>query len=177
MLRDTRHDVALVAARVRLMCFCAKLTGNVTKAEDLAHDAIAQGLEKSYLFDGTNAFAWLCMIARNIFFTRKRREASDGYKRYYAMEELRPAMIEADQFDHLRLKEVLSYKPPPVRSNKKGLVEMESPDYLGLLIERAIDDDSHDGRYERLAEKFGIPIGTVRSRLHRGKQMLEEAGL
>ena len=151
-----------------------RLTRNQSDAEDLVQDAalLAHRGFESFLA-GTNFKAWFFKILINCYYSRWRREKS------------RPVTSDLDDTPDLYLY---------ARSGQAGF-PTEGPDPAALLLEklgteRIVDAINRlpeeyrvvstlyfmeDLSYEEIARVLECPVGTVRSRLHRGRKMLQKA--
>lgn len=150
--------------------YAYKLTGNAEDAMDLVQDASVQAYRSIGTFEvGTNFKAWFMKILTNKFYKSKAREARRG-----------PSVSLEDAEDLFLYQE----------AGKAG-VRNTADEVLDKLdeetVQRAIDSLPEEFRvvcllfflndfsYEEIAETAGIPIGTVRSRLHRGRKLLQKA--
>ncbi|MBI5157345.1 MAG: sigma-70 family RNA polymerase sigma factor [Acidimicrobiia bacterium] len=141
--------------------FAYRLTGNPDDARDLVQDVllrVRRGLE-SYTpqsFDG-----WLWRITRNAFLDevrrRKRRPSVPLPDDDRGLGESSPAP--EDVLASIRLGEDVQRALLQIPFEFREAVVL--CDIVGLA-------------YEEIAEAVGIPIGTVRSRIHRGRAMLRE---
>lgn len=155
--------------------FAVRLTRDDTDAEDLVQEAALRACRFFEQFQpGTNFRAWFFKILANCYYNRIRQEGRRGTR--VSIEDAPPL--------HLY-----------VRSTELGLFDGE-PDPAAAFLERLGTDEIaralselpeeyrtvatlyfvEDFKYEEIAEVLGIPIGTVRSRLHRGRRLLQ-AGL
>jgi len=151
-----------------------RLTRNQADAEDLAQEAALLAFRAFASFEpGTNFRAWFFKILTNCYFSKRRREKS------------RPVTSDLDDTPDLYLY---------ARSAEAGF-PTQGPDPAAQLLdrlgtERVVTAIAHlpeeyrvvstlyfmeDVSYEESAEVLGCPIGTVRSRLHRGRKMLQKA--
>jgi RNA polymerase sigma-70 factor (ECF subfamily) len=151
-----------------------RLTRNQADAEDLVQEAALLAFRAFASFEpGTNFRAWFFKILTNCYFSKRRREKS------------RPVTSDLDDTPDLYLY---------ARSAEAGF-PTQGPDPAGQLLEKlgtervvaAIDRLPEEYRvvstlyfmedlsYEEIAQVLGCPIGTVRSRLHRGRKMLQKA--
>ena len=147
---------------------------HLTYNEDDANDLVQETYMKAYRFahsydEGTNAKAWLFKILKNAFINEYRKKSK------------RPAKVDYEDYIHYHDKE----------DTKKGSDDLDMrkdyfSDMLGDEITRAINSlpvdfktvillcDIEGFTYEEIAKIIDIPIGTVRSRLHRSRNMLKE---
>ena len=130
---------------------------------DLADDVLqetalrALSFEASYKSD-TNLKAWLYQILFSVFVTRCRRRRRAG--RFMAEHAADPNLWCGSREPN-RPNEGLS---PPVQ---RAISEL--PQHFGQVV---VLVDLHDMSYGEAAEQLGVPIGTVMSRLHRGRRLL-----
>jgi len=149
----------------RLFNTIAHVAGNAEDARDIVQDAFVQAFLKLESFQHHAAFyTWLYRIAFNVAIShrRSRRPAvSIEQAKEDAGEE--PADVGDGPEINLLRKECCEQ----VRGAIAGLKE----EYRAVVVLREIDGCS----YESIAEILDLPIGTVRSRLYRGRlQLMEE---
>jgi RNA polymerase sigma-70 factor (ECF subfamily) len=149
------------------------LTGDPSDAEDLVQEAALLAFRGFHTFElGTNFRAWFMRIVTNAYLGRKRTE-----KR-------RPTPVEIDDvpdhFLYLRSREtgVAGVAEDPVEELLRG-VDVDE-------IETAIQKLPREFRgvaalyfgqeftYPEISELLDIPVGTVRSRLHRARKLLQK---
>jgi RNA polymerase sigma-70 factor (ECF subfamily) len=126
------------------------------QADDLVQDTIERALARADLYQpGTNLRAWLFTIMRNICITNARKLK---LRRTYAAElmSLERHLSPAAQDDIVMLKESLA------------LVQQLSPGEQQAVTLLGVQDMS----YETSAEIAALPVGTMKSRLSRGRQRL-----
>jgi RNA polymerase sigma-70 factor, ECF subfamily len=150
---DTFHN-DLVAALPGLKAFAVSLCKNLSNAEDLLQETVLKALNNKHQFElGTNINAWLTTIMKNHFLwgLQKKREQEDPDG----------ALAEAmtDEFDPLRYTEA------------RDLIRVFAllPEHQRLLLTQIADGCS----YPELAEMLDVPLGTVKSRVHRGRELLQ----
>ncbi len=149
--------------------FALRTTGN----EDDARDLLQETYLKAYRFwdkyeQGTNIRAWLFRIMKNTYINRYRKEVKEPDKVDYEVVENFYNSIRAQSADPNDLQEKLY-------GNLLG-------DEVAKALESLPDDfrtvvilcDIEGLTYEEIAEFIDRPIGTVRSRLHRGRKLLQE---
>jgi len=145
-----------------------RLSRDQTEAEDLVQDAYARAFRswRSYT-PGTNLRAWLLRIVHNLAIDNARRrkrtpdseplEAND----YYLYNRLESGAGEKPATEKL----VERLSPGPV----VGALSELPPNFREVVVLVDLADFS----YQEAADVLSIPIGTVMSRLHRGRRMLK----
>jgi RNA polymerase sigma-70 factor (ECF subfamily) len=154
------EDIA--GQRLRVFRFILKAVGQVADAEDLAQRTLLTALERRHRYDGSSSLTtWLFGIALNHIhayrYAQRRASRMDG--------EDALALLVADAEDPVvslqRQREVLGLDHA-IR---------QLPDTLREVI---VLISLEDLTYEAAASVLGVPIGTVRSRLHRAKRILRK---
>jgi RNA polymerase sigma-70 factor (ECF subfamily) len=133
------------------------LVHNKTDADDLVQDALVRALSKMHLFEpGTNLKAWLLSIVHNIFLdgTRKTKRTRDFVSAVTSMDQ--GNVTRPNQFHRIEVIDI-----------GKALAALPAAQRSTLLL-IALQGLS----YEETAKITGVPVGTVRSRLSRGRSML-----
>ncbi|MBI4989692.1 MAG: sigma-70 family RNA polymerase sigma factor [Rhodocyclales bacterium] len=146
-----RH--AIVAEIPRLRRYARALTGDVVRADDLVQDTLERALGKWSLWRPGNLRAWLFSIMHNLFVNQVRSPRLIEYPGDEALPEL---PVRENQGDALELRDFarsLSRLPEEQRE---------------VLLLVGLEDLS----YEDAARVLGVPIGTVMSRLSRGRERL-----
>ena len=151
-----------------------RMTRNQADAEDLVQDTYLRAYRGFGGFtEGTNLRAWLFRILTNAFIntyrSRQRRPAESDladvedlylYRRLGALEAVAASRSAEDQlFDMLTDDEV-----------KQALEDLPENFRLPVLLA-----DVEGFSYKEIAEMLEIPIGTVMSRLHRGRKSMQKA--
>jgi RNA polymerase sigma-70 factor, ECF subfamily len=136
-----------------------KLCRDRDAADDLLQETALRALsfEASYKSD-TNLKAWLYQVLFSVFVTRCRRRRRAGR---FVAEHAQDPNLWCGSRDAQRPNEGLS---PPVERAIQAL-----PQPFGQVV---VLVDLNDLSYSEAAEKLGVPIGTVMSRLHRGRRLL-----
>jgi RNA polymerase sigma-70 factor (ECF subfamily) len=128
-------------------------------ADDVVQDAMLRALRYYHGFRGENARAWLLQIVRNVAMTRLKRggeeTVGDASSASVAVEVAHdgPETVLMRQEDQRLLHDLLGGLPVELRE---------------CLILREIEELS----YKEIARVVGAPIGTVMSRLWRGRKLL-----
>ena len=149
-----------------------RMTTNVDQAEDLVQDTYLRALRfhKKYQ-PGTNLKAWLFRMMVNLFINRYRRarrgrEIHEGIERYDVVER----MVPAEQLAKTGKPEEYFFER--LFSDDVVLAINGLPHDFKMVVLLA---DVNDFSYAQIAEILGIPVGTVMSRLHRGRKLLRAA--
>ncbi|MEL7222758.1 MAG: sigma-70 family RNA polymerase sigma factor [Bacteroidota bacterium] len=148
--------------------FAYHLTYDEAAAEDLVQDTIERAIKAIDQYrQGTNAKAWLFKIMRNHFINGYRKKAR------------RPGMVDYEDVAAI-IPGTGSQNVPATMdwddSQLENLVGDEllaamgrlSPDFRLVIIL----SDLQDFKYEEIAEILDVPIGTIRSRLFRARNLL-----
>jgi RNA polymerase sigma-70 factor (ECF subfamily) len=157
------HLDALYASALRL-------TRSTTEAEELVQDTYFKAFRFAHKFEwGTNLKAWLFRIQSNTFINNYRHK---GYEQRY-LERAATDTI----YDEVLDRQAQAYASNPEAHTFTKFFERD----LQRALEELPDDFRHvvvlcdvDGfSYKEVAEIIGCPIGTVMSRLHRGRRLLQ----
>ena len=149
-----------------------RMTHSEADAEDLVQETYIRAFRFRHQFTpGTNLKAWLFRILTNTFINQYRRKAA------------RPETTELDDVDesilfrHMRDVSPGSSSPDPEAELIDNTVSSEVKDALEALPEKfrtTVLLDVEGFSYKEIAETLDIPIGTVMSRLHRGRKFLQK---
>jgi RNA polymerase sigma-70 factor, ECF subfamily len=168
--RKAQFEQDVVPVMGQLYPAALRMTKNASDAEDLVQETITKAYAAFHQFrPGTNLRAWLHRILANTFingYRKRRREPAaalgadfgDGWP--YGADRLAvPARsAEAEALDRLPDSDIL-----------RALRDL--PDDFRMAVYLA---DIEGYPYREIAEMMGTPIGTVMSRLHRGRGRLRE---
>lgn len=150
----------------------ARMTRGGAEAEDLVQDTLLKAMKAREQFQpGTNLKAWLLRILTNTFINKYRR---GGLERDVLegpdAEALTDGWVSASAMRALRDPEASALTP---------LVEAEVQRALDALPEEfrlaVVLSDVEELSYKEIAEAMGCPVGTVMSRLHRGRKLLQKS--
>jgi RNA polymerase sigma-70 factor (ECF subfamily) len=163
--RPARFDQEATAQMDALYSFAFKLTKVREEAEDLVSDTILRAFERWRQFElGSNIRAWLFTILYHAFVSRKRRidarevpmpETEDGFNRLEPVADENPEATFFDSFIDESVVRAIGELPEEYRS--------------ALVM-----SDVHGLRYAEIARVLGVPEGTVKSRLFRGRRLLQD---
>jgi len=149
-----------------------KLTRNPTEAEDLVQDAFVKAMRARHQFHpGTNLKAWLFRILTNTFINKYRR---GGLERSVLdgpdADPLADGWVSANTMRQLRDPETLALMPIVEGEIQRALDALPTEFRVAVIL-----SDIEELSYEEIAQIMGCPIGTVMSRLHRGRKLLQRA--
>ena len=149
--------------------YALKISGNTDDAQDLVQETYYKAYRHFDKFQsGTNSKAWMFMILKNTFINDYRKSKREPYKLDYEQiqnfyeniksDRAQENNLDSDYYNNLlddELTEAIDQLPTKMRE-------------VFLLC------DLEGYSYEETAELVDCPIGTVRSRLHRARHMLQE---
>src|SRR2546428_12324110 len=148
----------------------------MTRSEADAEDLVQETYIKAFRFreqftPGTNLKAWLFRILTNTFINSYRRRQTQP-----EMTEL-DDVSEFDLYRKMAAARTASSAGDPESEFLGQIVDSEVKDALGELPEKfrtVVLLDVEGFSYKEIAEMLAIPIGTVMSRLHRGRKFLQQ---
>ena len=154
-----------------------RLTGNANDADDLLQDTYLRAYRFFYQYQpGTNAKAWLFRIMNTVFLNDYRRKSRQGETVSYDGLE--------DFYLYNRLSEDgLGGDHPETENPEKAVLEKLDIEIIQQAIQ-ALPIEFRDTvalatleemSYQEIADTLEIPVGTVRSRLSRGRKLLQRA--
>lgn len=148
--------------------FALRLTSDPSDAEDLVQDTIVKAFRFFSSYEkGTNAKAWLFRILKNSYINNYRKQSKQ------------PNQVDYDEVSEF-------YET--IRADRTDTSDLEDKMFRELVdddISQALEELPEDFRtvvllcdvegftYEEIANMLDVPIGTIRSRLHRGRNLLK----
>ena len=140
----------------RLRRYARALTRDVSRADDLVQSCLTRAVAKQHLWQpGTDLRAWLFTILHNQHVNDVRRSVREGVN--VAVEEMAPVLtVQSNAIAALQLRDL---------ERAIGQLPQEQRQVILLVGLEGM-------RYEEVAAILGVPVGTVRSRLSRGRDQL-----
>jgi RNA polymerase sigma-70 factor (ECF subfamily) len=164
-LLQARFQALVIPHLDRMVAFASRRLGNRSDAEDVVQDSFVRAwLGFSDLRDEGRARSWLYRIVRSVL--------SDFRARRGHRETLAPMLhLEAGAEDV-----VVSDEPGPFERLTESISSAQVHELLHMIPESfSVPVELHDLeglRYHEIAEIIGVPLGTVMSRIYRGRKLL-----
>jgi RNA polymerase sigma-70 factor (ECF subfamily) len=166
--RNSHFEQAVVPFMAQLYPAALRMTKNASDAEDLVQETVAKAYTAFHQFQpGTNLRAWLYKILSNTFinsYRKRRREPA--------------TTLGADFQEDWQVDTDPLARPAP-SAEAEALGRLADSDVLSALRELPPEfriaiylADIEGYPYREIADMMGIPLGTVMSRLHRGRNKL-----
>jgi RNA polymerase sigma-70 factor (ECF subfamily) len=149
----------------RLFPTLLRLTGSAEDARDLLQDAFLRAFEKLDKFHGDSSFyTWVYRIAVNLTLSDRRRRRLP----------VRAFLDRGDASEPSGDSALTEPSRPLEQAERDAFVQSAllalPADHRAVVVMKDLDGM----RYEEIADALGIPVGTVRSRLHRARADLRE---
>ena len=149
------------SARVYRLAY--RLTGNVHDAEDLTQDVFIRVFRSLHTYRPGTFEGWLHRITTNVFLDKMRRKQRI---RFDALSDESAARLPSREVGPEQ-----SYADGHFDDDVQRALDSLAPDFRAAVVLCDIEGLS----YEEIAATLDIKLGTVRSRIHRGRSQLREA--
>jgi RNA polymerase sigma-70 factor (ECF subfamily) len=172
MADPARFEEDILPLLPQLYSAALRMTRNPADAEDLLQETLLRAFRGYGGFKaGTNLRAWLYRILTNTYINRYRQQSRQ------------PAEVELGELEDMYLYRRLGEQSGAARSAEEEALERFVDEDVKAAVESLPEifripvllADVEGFSYKEIAKIVGVPIGTVMSRLHRGRKALEQA--
>jgi RNA polymerase sigma-70 factor (ECF subfamily) len=140
------------------------LLGNEHDAADAVHDAFVRATRSAHTYAGGNARAWWLAIVRNCCLAKLTSRQRETQQHHLSLVQ---AELPASDPNEIEERMEANQRQALIKAQLRLL----PPEFREALVLREIEDLS----YREIADVLGVPIGTVMSRLARGRALLQRA--
>jgi RNA polymerase sigma-70 factor (ECF subfamily) len=166
--RSARFEANALAYLDQLYGAALRMTRNPADAEDLVQETFAKAYASFAQFTpGTNLKAWLYRILTNTFINSYRKKQRQPLSSGSEVEDWQLARAESHTSTGLRSAEMEALDRMPHSAVTQAMNELPADFRLAVYLA-----DVEGFAYKEIAEIMGTPIGTVMSRLNRGRNQL-----
>jgi RNA polymerase sigma-70 factor (ECF subfamily) len=148
-----------------------RMTRNPADAEDVVQETFVKAFAKFHTFsEGTNLKAWLFRILTNTYINLYRKRQRE------------PRQSSADELADWQIAQTQAYVTGELKSAEAEALERITDDAVIDALAQVPEDfrlavylaDVEGFSYKEIAEIMDTPVGTVMSRLHRGRKILRD---
>lgn len=163
------YNILVIKYQHKVLQVISKFVGNSADASDVAQESFIKAYKAINTFRGESSFyTWLYRIVVNA--AKTHLESNSKYQHHLD--------VDADEFESVDKQGALTYKDTPdriIESQELQQVIFDAMAQLPEELRQAITLREVDGMsYEDMAVLLKVPVGTVRSRIFRARQFIEE---
>lgn len=152
----------------KIFSYSLFITGNRDRALDLMQDTILTVLNKKHLYKEESHFkSWIFRVLKNNYLNQLKKE---GVKKEVYLSDLANDGDSSSVFINESNGKIEELNDPILREKINSVISSIPMDYREVVIFIELDGMS----YEETAKELNIPVGTVMSRLHRGRSYLRK---
>lgn len=153
----------------KLYQVCFRMLGNKQEAEDIAQEAFVRAYINLHTYDQKRKFStWLYRIATNLCIDRIRKKKPD----YYLDAEV-AGTDGLDMYSHIASTEKLpdeTVEQMELQDRIQYEISRLPDKYRAVIVLKYIEDLS----LQEISEILDLPLGTVKTRIHRGREALRK---
>lgn len=147
-----------------LLAKARQLTGSRERAEDLYQDTAVRALTKAHVYSEQGQLkSWLCRVMHNLWASQMRKAHYEHLNRERSHARPDDRVVEPEATPDV------DYHSPEYKELRDMVLRSMSLQYASALL--AVGSGL---KYQQAAEKLGVPLGTVMSRLHRARQVMQK---
>lgn len=162
MSKKSSFETSILGLQGNLLSFALKLTANQEEAKDLVQDTTLKALHNEEKFvENTNLKGWMLTIMRNIFINNYRKSAREN-----------TVIDSTEDLFHLNVKQDSGLETPDgayACNEITAIIERFAPEYRQPFTMHVAGY-----KYEEIADKLQMPLGTVKSRIFFARKRLQE---
>lgn len=165
---DAAFEALVLRHQHRVYAFCLRLLGDAAEAEDVAQDVFLTVYRSASTFRGESAFTtWLLRIAKNQSLNRIKYLERRGRSMRRSIDEVSEDRLGGGDDAERRNPHALLEGGQTAQIVQQAIATL-GEEHRVVLVLRDVEDLS----YEEISRITGLPIGTVKSRIHRGRSAL-----
>ena len=163
------YNILVIKYQHKVLQIISKFVGNSADASDVAQESFIKAYKAINTFRGESSFyTWLYRIVVNA--AKTYLESNSKHQNHLD--------VDAEEFESVDKQGALTYKDTPdriIESQELQQVIFDAMAELPEELRQAITSREVEGMsYEDMADLMNVPVGTVRSRIFRARQFIEE---
>lgn len=169
--RQARFQVYVARTRQRLYRFALHTLGNPQDAEDVTQEALTRAWTHFETFDPHRSFeTWVFRIARNVMIDRNRRRRR---RQEISLEASAGCMEENEAVWQAEISRSVRDPQDSLMTKESNAELLSTLNTLPPIHQETLFLVAREYSYEQIATALNCQVGTVRSRVHRARVMLQ----